>query len=50
MRSFEYISVLLSIIISLAVAHLLGGIAPIIENGVKRLTIWYAVIFVPALR
>ena len=39
MRPFEYISVLLSIVISLALAHLLNGIARIIENGFRRFSI-----------
>ncbi len=39
MGPFEYISVLLSIVISLALAHLLSGIARMIENGVRRFSI-----------
>jgi hypothetical protein len=46
MRTFEFVATLLSIIISLAFAHLLSGIAHIIQNGVKRfsllLTHWIA--------
>lgn len=36
MTPFEYVSVLLSIVISLALAHLLIGIAKIIKAGVSR--------------
>jgi len=39
MRAFEYIAILLSIIISFAFAHLLNGIAHIIEHGVKRFSL-----------
>jgi hypothetical protein len=39
MQPFEYIAVLLSIVISFALAHLLGGIAHIIENGFRRFSI-----------
>lgn len=39
MRPFDYIAVLLSIVISFALAHLLAGIANMIENGVRRFSI-----------
>jgi len=42
MRSFEFVSVLLAIIISFAFAHLLNGIAHIIANGVKRFSLLLA--------
>jgi hypothetical protein len=42
MRSFEFVAVLLSIIISFAFAHILNGIAHIIENGVKRFSLLLA--------
>src|SRR5579863_206551 len=42
MRSFEYIAILLSIVISFAFAHLLNGIAHIIANGVKRFSVLLA--------
>lgn len=38
-QPFEYIAVLLSIVISFALAHLLSGIAHIIENGFRRFSI-----------
>jgi hypothetical protein len=41
-RSFEYVAVLLSIIISLAFAHLLNGIAHIIKNGIGRFSLLLA--------
>jgi len=39
MSAFGYISVLLSIVISLALAHLLTGIAHMIDKGVRRFSI-----------
>jgi hypothetical protein len=42
MRAFEYVAVLLSIIISFAFAHLLNGIAHIIEYGIKRFSLLLA--------
>jgi hypothetical protein len=39
MTPFEYVSVLLSIVISLALAHLLVGVAKIIKVGVSRWSI-----------
>ena len=39
MQSFDYIAVLLSIVISLALAHLLIGIAHMIQDGVRRFSI-----------
>jgi hypothetical protein len=36
MTAFEYVSVLLSIVISLALAHLLVGVTKIIRAGVRR--------------
>jgi hypothetical protein len=39
MATFDLVSVLLSIVISLALAHLLAGIAHIIENGFRRFSI-----------
>jgi len=39
MRPFDYIAVLLSIVISLALAHLLTGIACIIQNGIRRFSL-----------
>jgi hypothetical protein len=42
MRSFEFVAVLLAIIISFAFAHLLNGIAHMIENGVKRFSLLLA--------
>ena len=39
MTPFEYVSVLLSIVVSLALAHLLIGIAKIIKVGVSRWSI-----------
>ena len=39
MGSFDYIAVLLSIVISLALAHLLIGIAHMIQDGVRRFSI-----------
>jgi hypothetical protein len=39
MRPFEYISVLLSVVISFALVHLLNGIAHVIENGFRRFSI-----------
>jgi hypothetical protein len=42
MRSFEFVAVLLGIIISFALAHLLNGIASVIENGFKRFSLLLA--------
>jgi hypothetical protein len=39
MRPFDYVSILLSIVISFALAHLLGGIAHIVQNGFRRFSI-----------
>jgi hypothetical protein len=39
MQPFDYIAVLLSIVISLALAHLLTGIAHIIQNGFCRFSV-----------
>src|ERR1700688_4927954 len=39
MRPFDYISVLLFFVISLALAHLLTGIAHMIQNGIRRFSI-----------
>ena len=39
MQSFDYIAVLLSIVISLALAHLLIGIAQMIQHGVRSFSI-----------
>jgi hypothetical protein len=39
MRPFDYVSVLLSIVISLALAHVLTGIGRMIESGVRRFSI-----------
>ena len=39
MQPFDYIAVLLSIVISLALAHLLTGIAHMIQNGVRGFSI-----------
>jgi len=39
MQPFDYVAVLLSIVISLAVAHLLSGIATIIQEGIRRFSI-----------
>jgi hypothetical protein len=36
MTAFEYVSILLSIVVSLALAHLLHGVALIIKAGVSR--------------
>ena len=39
MTPFEYVSVLLSIVVSLALAHLLIGIAKMIKVGIRRWSI-----------
>ena len=39
MTPFEYVSVLLSIVVSLALAHLLIGIAKMIKVGISRWSI-----------
>lgn len=39
MEPFDYVTILLSIVISLALAHLLGGIATMIRNGVRRISL-----------
>ena len=39
MQQFDYVAVLLSIVISLALAHLLTGIAHMIQDGVRRFSI-----------
>lgn len=39
MQSFDYIAVLLSIVISLALAHLLTGLARLIQNGICRFSV-----------
>lgn len=41
MTAFEYVSILLSIVVSLALAHLLHGVATVIKAGVSR---WSAVV------
>jgi hypothetical protein len=38
-QPFDYVAVLLSIVISLALAHLLTGIAHMIQDGVRRFSI-----------
>lgn len=48
MGPFEYIAVLLSIVISLALAHLLAGIAHMIDKGVRRFSIPLAAAVDPA--
>jgi uncharacterized membrane-anchored protein YitT (DUF2179 family) len=54
MRTFEFLAIFLSIIISLAFAHLLGGIAQIIRNGVKGFSLllaqWIAFCLYPMRR
>ena len=48
MKPFDYISVLLSIVLSLALAHILASAAHIIQHGLRRgsalLTFWIAII------
>ena len=48
MKPFDYISVLLSIVLSLALAHVLASTAHVIQHGIKRwsglLTFWIAMI------
>jgi hypothetical protein len=39
MQPFDYVAVLLSIVISFALAHLLTGVARMIQNGVRRFSI-----------
>ena len=39
MQPFDYVAVLLSIVVSLALAHLLTGIARMIQDGVRRFSI-----------
>jgi hypothetical protein len=39
MTSFEYVSVLLSIVVSLALAHLLIGVAKVIKVGASRFSV-----------
>jgi hypothetical protein len=42
MQPLGYVAILLSIVISLALAHLLSGIAHMIQNGVRRFSIPFA--------
>ena len=48
MKPFDYISVLLSIVLSLALAHVLACTAHVIQHGIKRwsglLAFWMAII------
>ena len=48
MKPFDYISVLLSIVLSLALAHILASAAHVIQHGLRRgsalLTFWIALI------
>jgi len=39
MTAFEYVSVLLSIVVSLALAHLLIGVARVIKVGASRVSV-----------